>query len=45
VEFALVSRNVDVGSYFLCFGTGTCHWRLYKVKGGEQYLLYESEVR
>jgi hypothetical protein len=45
VEFVLNSRNVDVGSYFLCFGSGTTHWRLYKSKGGEEYLLYESEVR
>jgi hypothetical protein len=36
---------VDVGSAFLCFGTGSCNWRLYKNKGGEEYLLYESEVR
>lgn len=41
----MVGRNIDVGSYFLCFGYGGSHWKLYKVKNGEEYLLYESEVR
>jgi hypothetical protein len=36
---------VDVGSFFLCFGSGAARWRLYKVKGSEEFLLYESEVR
>lgn len=45
VEFNLFGRNLDVGSYFLCFGEGGAHWKLYKVKNNEEYLLYESEVR
>lgn len=45
MEFSLTVRNLDVGSYFLCFGSGSAHWRLYKSKGSEEYLLYESEVR
>lgn len=45
IEFSLASRNVDVGSFFLCFGSGTARWRLYKLKGNEEFLLYESEVK
>lgn len=45
VEFTLSARNIDVGSYFLCFGEGGCHWKLYKAKNDGEYLLYESEVR
>jgi hypothetical protein len=40
VEFSMVARNIEVGSYFLCFGEAGCHWKLYKVKNGEEYLLY-----
>jgi hypothetical protein len=45
VEFTLNSRNVDVGSFFLCFGTGGCHWKMYKLKNNEEFILYESEVK
>jgi hypothetical protein len=45
VEFTLFGRNIDVGSYFLCFGDGGCRWKLYKIKNNEEYLLYESEIR
>lgn len=34
-----------MGAYFLCFGEGSAHWKLYKIKNNEEYLLYESEVR
>jgi hypothetical protein len=42
VEFVMTARNVDVGYSFLCFGEGGCHWKLYKIKNGSDYLLHES---
>jgi hypothetical protein len=42
VEFTLSTRNLDVGSAFLCFGEGGAQWKLYKIKNNEEYLLYES---
>jgi hypothetical protein len=42
VEFGVAGRNIDVGSFFFCFGERGCQWKLYKVKAGEEYLLYES---
>lgn len=45
IEFDLVTRNLAVGSSFLCFGEGGAHWKLYKVKRNEEILLHQSEVR
>jgi hypothetical protein len=45
VEFDLITRNLDVGAAFLCFGEGGAQWKLYKIKNNEEYLLYESECK
>lgn len=45
IEFDLTSRNLDVGSAFLCFGEGGAHWKLFKIKRNEEYILHQSEVR
>lgn len=45
VEFDMVTRNLDVGAAFLCFGEGEASWKLYKIKNKEEYLLNESETK
>lgn len=45
VEFDLVTRNLDVGSAFLCFGEGGAHWKLFKIKRNEEFILHQSEVK
>lgn len=40
IEFSLVGRNLDVGTSFLCFGEGSAHWKLFKLKSFEDHLQY-----
>ena len=45
IEFDVLSRNLDVGTSFLCFGEGGAHFKLFKIKRNEEYMLQESKVK
>ncbi len=45
VQFGIHGINIDVGSWFLCFGSANTFFKIYKVKKEEEFLIYESEVK
>jgi hypothetical protein len=45
VEFDLTATDLPSQTFFLCFGSTSPMFRLYKIKNNSEYLLYESEIR
>ena len=45
IEFDITANDLPSDSWFLCFGSTSPMFRLYKIKNNSEYLLYESEIR